>query len=61
MVDTMKSFNAGTECTLNEPLFCPDNGKTLKRASRNLPANYLLKLEDIADKEGMNKEKNLPK
>jgi len=22
----MKSFNAGTKCTLNKPLFCPDNG-----------------------------------
>ena len=25
----MKSFNAGTKCTLNKPLFCPDNGETL--------------------------------
>ena len=24
----MKSFKAGTECTLKKPLFCPDNGET---------------------------------
>jgi len=26
----MKSFNAGTKCTLKKPNFCPDNGETLK-------------------------------
>jgi hypothetical protein len=34
MVETMKSFKAGTECTLKKPLFCPDNGETLKSATR---------------------------
>jgi len=29
----MKSFNAGTKCTLKKPLFCPDNGETLKLLS----------------------------
>ncbi len=26
----MKSLIAGTECTLKEPIFCPDNGETLR-------------------------------
>ena len=29
-MEKMKSFNAGTKCTLKEPVFCPDNGETLK-------------------------------
>jgi len=30
-MEKMKSFKAGTECTLKEPVFCPDNGETLRQ------------------------------
>jgi len=36
---TMKSFNAGTKCTLKKPNFCPDNGETLKYYSRKIEAD----------------------
>jgi len=29
-MEKMKSFKAGTECTLREPVFCPDKGETLR-------------------------------
>ena len=29
-MEKMKSFKAGTECTLNKPVSCPDNGETLR-------------------------------
>jgi len=32
----MKSFKAGTECTLKKPLFCPDNGETPTECNRSL-------------------------
>jgi len=38
-MEKMKSFKAGTECTLKKPVSCPDNGESFKPLGRKPKEN----------------------